>query len=160
MHAVFIPYGKWEWVNVFLNDIRAQKLTIRMHRKNPETGIEEEQHIHTNVQLRMLPGGLYECVFPREHKNIVLTALNFHRADKGHSDFDLEKEFSIMGFKIKPIDYLRKYLRLEEPGEFDSSKELVWDKYFVSVIPIGIREDKEDLMEKMGPFQGWWHEPI
>lgn len=156
-----MPYGRWEWVNMFLNDLRAQKLTLRLHRKNPETGKEEEQHIYTNCQIRMLPGGLYEYIFPKEHMNVVLTGLGFHLKDGGHSDFDINKEFSIFGFKIKPIDYLKKFLRIEDIPEFKSDKELLWDKFFVSIIPIGIRYEQGEVMERAGsPYEGWWHEGI
>lgn len=156
-----MPYGRMEWVNVFLNDLRAQKLTLRLHRKNPETGIEEEQHIFTECQLRMLPGGLYEYIFPQEHKDIVLTGLNFHHKDGGHSDFDINKEFSIFGFKIKPIEYLKKFLRIDDIPEFDSSKELMFSKFWVSIIPLGVRYEQGEVQEKPGsPYEGWWHEAI
>src|SRR3990167_10420710 len=148
MHAIFMPYGRWEWINVFLNELRAQKLTIRMHRKNPETGLEEEQHVFISCQLRMLPGGLYEFIFPKEHINIVLTGLNSDAKDGGHSDFDINKEFSFGLFSIKPIDYLRKFLRIEPVPEFDSSKTIIWDKMFVSIIPIGVRYEQGEVMEK------------
>ncbi len=140
--------------------MRAQKLTLRLHRRNSETGAEEEQHIFTECQLRMLPGGLYEYIFPREHIDIVLTGLNFHLKDKGHSDFDIEKEFNIFGFKVKPIDYLKKFLRIDDIPEFDSTKELMFSKFWVSIIPIGIRYEQGEVMEKAGIYEGWWHEGI
>ena len=156
-----MPYGRWEWVDVFLNELRAQKLTLKMHRKNPETGKEEEQHIFLSCQLRQLPGGLYEFIFPKEHMNLVLTGLNFAAADSGHSDFDINKEFSVFGFKIKPIEYLKKFLRIEDIPEFDSSKTIIWDKMFVSIIPIGVRYEQGEVMEKeISPYAGWWHEAI
>ena len=161
MHAIFMPYGRKEWVDMFLNDVRAQKLTIRMYRKNPETGKEEEQHVFTNCQLRMLPGGLYEYIFPKEHMDIVLTGLGFADADNGHSDFDINKEFSFGFVKIKPIEYLRKFLRIEPVPEFKKDKGLMFDRFWVSIIPIGVRYEQGDVQEKPGsPYEGWWHEGI
>lgn len=159
MHAIFIPYGRKEWVDVFLNDLRAQKLTIRLYRKNPETNEEEEKHIFTECQLRLLPGGLYEFVFPKEHMDIVLTGLGFHNKI-GYEDFNIDKEFNLGIIKIKPIDLLRKYLRIEPIPEFNSTKELMWSKVWVSIIPIGIRHELGDVQEKYGEFEGWWHEGI
>jgi len=161
MHAIFIPYGRKEWVDVFLNDLRAQKLTLRLHRKNPETGQEEEQHIYTECQLRQLPFGIYEFIFPKEHMDIVLAGLNFHLGEKAHSDFDINKEFSFGMIKIKPIEYARKYLRIEPVPEFNSSKGLIFSTMWVSIIPIGIRHEQGEVQERPGSaFEGWWHEGI
>jgi len=149
-----------EWVDTFLNDLRAQKLTIRLHRKNPETGLEEEQHIFTECQLRMLPGGIYEFIFPQEHKDIVLTGLGFHEKI-GYAEFDIEKEFSLGFIKIKPIEYLRKFLRIDPIPEINSTQGLIFSKSWVSIIPLGIRYELGDVQEKAGSsYEGWWHEGI
>ena len=153
MHAVFALYGRYEWVEIFLNELKAQKLTARIHRKNPETGKDEEMKIWWRCQVRVLPGGFYEMVFPKEHIDTVLTGLGFHQ--KGHTDFDIEKDFSLGLFKIKPIDYLRKFLRIDPVPEFNHEKELIFEKMFVSIIPIGVRYEQGEITLKGGEFDGW-----
>ena len=157
-----MPYGRKEWVDVFLNDIRAQKLQIRMHRQNPETQVEEEKFPLTEVQLRLLPFGFYECIFPKEHAPLILTTLNFDKQDKGHSDFNYDFEIQLpFGFKLKPMDYLKKWLGLEWPETFDNKVMMSWTKFWVSVIPIGIKYEQGEICEPKGsPDEGWWHEGI
>ena len=93
--------------------------------------------------------------------DVVLTGLNFHYKDNGHSDFNINKEFSFGLFSIKPIDYLRKFLRIEPIPEFKSDKEIIWSKLWVSIIPIGVRYEQGEVLEKEGsPFAGLWHEGI
>jgi len=151
MHAVFIPYGKKEWVDVFLRDIAAQKYNLRI--TSPDG--KEFKDVLMEGQLRVLPGGIYEHIFPKEYKDIVLTTLNFHQK----IPYDLDKEIKIMGIKIKPLDYLKKFLNIKEPKEFDTKTGLTWIKYFVSIIPLGIKEDNI-FTETQGEFKGWTHEAI
>ena len=170
MHAVFVAYGKRNWMEYFFNQIEAQKLTMKLWRTNPETNqYEERNNEWTEVQLRVLPGGIYEVVFPKEHKDLILTTLEFNRKggkgkplgqDSSTENYELDKEISILGFKFQPLEYAKKFLRIEDPGEFDTSKALIWFHPFVSIIPLGIRHELGDVMEKIGPNAGWWHEGI
>lgn len=150
MHAVFIPYGKKEWVDIFLRDLAAQKLTLRYHKEG-----EEDKHQFIECQLRVLPLGLYEFVFPKEHMDAVLTTLNFHMIPP----YNIDKEISFMTMKIKPLDYAKKFLNIEDAPEFKTDKLIPWNKIFVSIIPIGVRYDGE-LTDSHGEMAGWIHEAI
>jgi len=157
MHAVFLIYGKKEWVDVTLRDIAAQKLSLRMHKDG-----EKDIDVYVECQLRLLPFGFYEFIFPREHKDIVCTTMGFHIKDPSSysAEFDATKEISVFGFKFKPLDMIRKFLKLEEPKDFNTDKSLLWTKQFVGIIPVGIREDK-DITEPAGStYEGYTHEGI
>src|SRR3990167_10718858 len=160
MHAVFFCYGRRTWVEEFLKELESQKLVWRLHRKNPETGVEEERFIWWRCQVRTLVGGMFEVVFPKEHEAVMLTALGFHKPAEGHTNFDFNKEFNLGLMKIKPADYLMKFLRIEPIPKFDSTKELIFEKLWVSIIPVGVRYEQEELMLKEGEFAGWWTEAL
>lgn len=169
MHAIFCAYGKTNWLEYFLNQISAQKVPLKLWRINPETGQREERTEWTEIQLRTLPGGFYEVVFPQEHMDTVLTTLEFNRKggkgkplgqDSSIENYELDKEISILGMKFKPLDYIKKFLRIEDPPEFKTDNQFIWFHPFVSIIPLGIRREQGDVMEKVGPNAGWWHEGI
>ena len=156
MHAVFYPYGKKEWVDILLRDMMATKLPHRFYKEG-----ESDVFMVAECQIRVLPLGFYEFIFPKEYQDIVLTTLNFHRKDKGHSDFEFDKEFSFGPIKIKPMEYLKKWLRIEDPKDFKLSTEIMnWLIIHVSIIPIGVRYEQGTIVEKQGQFQGWSHEAI
>ena len=170
MHAVCMIYGKRNWVEYFLNQIEAQKITLKMWRTNPETGQREEKTEWIEMQVRILPFGVYEVIFPQEHMDIILTTLEFNRKggkgkplgeDSSIENYELDAEISLpLGFKIKPLDYVKKWLRIEDPPEFKTDKQLIWFHPFVSIIPLGIRHEQGDVQEKIGPNADWWHEGI
>src|SRR3990167_11458054 len=152
MHAVFLLYGHKPRVDDFIMDVMAQKFPLKLWRNNPETGVYEERLGNwVQCQLRILPGGIYEIVFPKEFMAPVLTTLGFnkmHSDKKGEgnpiADFDINREISIMGFKFKPINFIKKELRIEDPGEFKTEESLLWLRDFVTIIPLGIRHELGD----------------
>jgi len=148
MHVCFIPYGKKEWVDIFLRDIAAQKLPMRIYKKG-----EEDQQVMIECQLRVLPFGFYEFVFPKEHLDVVLTSFKFHKPS--YNDL-LTKDLKLLGLKFKPLDKIRKILKLQEaPKKFKTDKTLFWNDVFVSIIPVGIRYDGE-----VEEANGWKHEAV
>ena len=148
MHIAFIPYGHKFWVDRFLNEVQAQKYTMEVKSPNGEI-----RNIWMDGQLRILPFGIYEHVFPKEHRDAVLTALKCHRKNNY-----LEKQGgAVTKYALKKM---RKALNLQEiPDDIDTKKSIIWTTNFVSILPIGIREDGE-LTEAEGEFKGWTHEGI
>lgn len=147
-----MPYGKIELVEVFLNDIRAQKFFI------PFSNGKEDKKILIQGQLRVLPFGFYEIVFPREYRDLVLTTLNFPHPDNIYSD-----RYKIPELIIKQI---RKALHCKiAPTNFNNKEGFPWVKGIdgkhqdVYILPIGLREDK-DIEETEGEFKGFKHEAI
>ncbi len=154
MHAVFIPYGIKTRVDILTQEMQCQKFKLKLTKEG-----EEEKFLWIQGHLRLLPGGIYDYVFPREYKDVVLTSLNFDCQKKEGYFYNINKEFSILGMKIKPLDYLRKFLNLIDIPEFKNEIKLIWMMEDLSILPLGIREDG-DLTEEKGEYPGWTHERI
>ena len=150
MHAVFMLYGLKSKVDHLIMDMSAQKFQLPLKKEG-----EEDKFIWIQGHIRILPFGIYEYVFPRESMDLVLTSLSFDAKDP----YSLDKEFKVLGLKIKPLDYLKKFLRIDEIPKFNNERKLVWIREHVSVLPFGIREDG-DLVEPDGEWKGWTHERI
>lgn len=150
MHAVFILYGDKMWQDVFLRDLQSQKLTMRYWKED-----KPDQHVWVTCQLRQLPFGLYEFIFPKEHAAKVLTSLEFHK-----KPYPTEYDFNKKIFGLSPMKALRDFLKIKEIPEFDTKDELIWIKKFVAIVPVGVKYDREEVTEEAGEFAGWKHEGI
>jgi hypothetical protein len=139
MHISFIPYGKKEFVDMFLRDIAAQKYNWK-HWKGKKV-----KELAVEGQLRILPFGVYEHVFPREYIDQVLTSLSFN-TDQHYVS------------KTK-LAILRKMIGHKKAPKFDGSRGFFWVRQHVGIIPIGIREDA-DMTDPDGMNKGWTHEAI
>jgi hypothetical protein len=154
MHFAFIPYGIKNMVDFVMEDFNHRYLPLRIYKEG-----EEDKFVLIQAQIRVLPFGIYELVFPENLKDEILSAFKVKQAWEGEYIGRLNK--SIMG--LKPIDLLRKALKLEPIPEY---KEVDYPHFpmpeymrFVSIIPVGIRRDGE-ITEKKGPYEGWAHEGI
>ena len=150
-----MPYGKKECVDFLIRDMCAQKLPLKAWLKDESGKIIEEQTPWVECQVRLLPGGFYEFIFPKEYMAQVLTSLWFNRPESPDLAYNINKEFGVLGFKIKPIDYIRKFLRLEDPPEFAHTEGIAWYNQHIGIIPIGIRHDGV-----VKEANGWEHEAI
>jgi len=136
MHAVFIAYGKRSEVELMFRDMEAQKHLLRMWKG------KKKQGIYIQGQVRILPFGLWEYVFPKEDMDKVLTTLG---CAGNYSKI-------LTSFKL---GFVRNALKLKKIPEFDNNKKYLWIKDNVAIIPIGIKEDV-NMTEK----DGWEHEAI
>jgi len=147
MHAVFMAYGMEDKVRYFLDELVHTKLPLTY------TKGKKKMFIPIQCQVRILPFGVYEFIFPREHQDVVLTTLRFHQKPP----YNLNKK--ILG--LSPLKMLKKFLRImDAPKDFDTKKILPIFTDFVSIIPLGVRHDP-DLVEKSHHrFPGWKHEAV
>lgn len=149
MHAVFIAYGRVNWVEVFLDDVKAQKLPYKFTKEG-----EEDKFLISQVGFRLLPFGFYDVSFPKEYKDIMLTGLDFHKKN--------QERYRVPEIILKQI---RKVLHVEEAKDFDTSQAIPFIKGMdlnhrdVAIIPIGIRDD-EYIVDDQGETKGWRHEGI
>ena len=137
----FIPYGHRQWLEWFLREMEAQKY--------PAMGYKgKKKKIMTNLQgaIRVLPGGIYEYVFPKEGRDFVLATLGFQN----------KKNHYMSNLKVAAI---RKVIGHKKVKPFNSSKKLAWVMRNVSIIPIGEKMDGE-FTETEGSDKGWTHEAI
>lgn len=139
MHVVFIAYGMKQRVDELFMDMMAQKHQIKCYDK-------DDKHIKTEwiqSQIRYLPFGVYEYVFPKEDLDIVLNTLGDIHGSLG------KKQQWI--FKI-----LRQFLKCKPIPKYNKDKKYLWLKENVSINVIGIREDKMQWF----PSDNCMHEAI
>jgi hypothetical protein len=128
-----MPYGKKDLVDFFLGELEHQKHYLTY---TDPMGIQKQQAIQ--AQVRYLPFGVIEYIFPESDKDMVLNSLEFHD----------ERNVYDMG-KIKFL-FLRKFLKCEKAPEFKRDKKYLWLKDNVNIIPIGVRYDKMDYKDENG----------
>ena len=146
MHAIFIPYGIKNLVDLFIENLNQRILPLRLYKEG-----EKDTYYNIQCQIRYLPFGIVEFVFPKEYKDQVLTSLGFHKP----APYNLNK--SVLG--IKPFELLKKFLNIQDIPKFKETLGFPVLKLPMSIIPIGIREDGE-ITEKSGDYKGWTHEGI
>jgi len=141
MHFSFMPYGKRELVERLLRDMEAQKHIL------PMTKGKKKQGIWIDAQIRVMPFGVYEYVFPKEDLNKVLATFY---SGVWSGDYAVSKT---------KLAIMRKVLKLKPIPKFKKDQKYLWRKHYVSVIPIGIREDVEIVGD--GEIdKGWTHEAL
>lgn len=140
MHFAFIPYGKRLWVETLLRDMEAQKHWLPMKKG------KEEIKVPIQGSVRVMPGGVYEYVFPKEDLDMVLHTL-------------LKKKENWYNIKEAILMLARRYLKLKKIPEYKKEKYYLWLTEHVNIIPVGIREDK-DIVAPEGKYKGWTHEGI
>jgi len=134
MHLIFIPYGKRSEVELLLRDMEAQKHFL--HFQDIE-GKDILKGVYIQGQIRFLPFGFYEYVFPKEDLEIVLNSL-----DCGSVPYEMN--FVSM--------FARKFLKCKRIPKYKKDKNFLWIRDNVSIIPIGIREDKIFFDEKVNAY--------
>ena len=139
---MFIPYGKRSEVELLLRDMEAQKHALTC---TADDGRKEQVHIQGN--LRQLPLGVYDYIFPRENLDWVLNSLR-HGAQ-----YDTYfPEWLRVAF--------RKILKCAKPKQTTNAKEtFLWIKDHVHIIVLGVKDDT-NLKEKEGKYAGWTHEAL
>lgn len=144
MHAIFMIYGMRSTVEHTLRDMEAQKHRMPMYKEG-----EKDSSTLMNAQVRLLPFGVYEYVFPKEDRDIVLATLGFHL----NPPYNIDKVKMVM---------LRKALHAEKiPTDIKTDNMLPWVMRDISIIPIGIRMEGEAPVEELqGEWAGWNHERI
>jgi hypothetical protein len=128
MHAIFIPYGSRQEVEVLLRDMEAQKFFMPF---------KEGGGIMINGQIRVLPFGIYEYCFPKESADLVLHTL----------DFDTNR-YSISRIILMSLG---KMIKCEHVPKYSKEKYYLWIKENVNIIPLGVRYDGEiydDFLKK------------
>ena len=148
-----MPYGMKQHVDKFIQEMEAQKHLIPF--TSPDG--KEVHDIWINGQVRILPFGVMEYVFPKQDLDSVLNTLT---NDTSPVPYDLDK-IKIPLIKKKPLDIVRKLLKAKPIPKFKKHNKYLWIREHVSIIPIGIREERtRPVVERLGEFEGWSHEAI
>ena len=134
--AFFTTRGHIDYVEKLIRWLRTR--TVRMPFKDVKTG---KAGIH-NIDLQVRPIQLWEITYPKFDEGAILTTLNF------------DKEIFPNTVKMK-LAYatMRKFLGCEKVPEYLKHESLAMPldllKY-VSINPIGVKEDEERLMNDSG----------
>lgn len=143
MHFVFMPYGKRDHVEKFLRELESKWYTLRMV-KNDQT-----KDLWLEPQIRILPFGLIDYVFPREHLDMILTSL-----------IREDNRYRIPNTILK---ILRKVLGLKPIPKYNSDKKMLScldsKSVYVNIIPLGVKDDADIIGTKEDDL-GWTHEAI
>ena len=142
MHFVFIPYGERGAMENFLREMEAQKHYMPMYKEG-----EKPKKILIPGAIRELPFGIKEYIFPKENLNEVLTTM----MPTGPQRYKV-------GWIIKLL--LRCALQVRPLPKWEEKLIFPWAKMYVNIIPIGIRDDPMNFIEKEGPHKGWDHEAL
>jgi len=145
MHISFIAYGERAGVNRLLNEMEAQKHLMPMTKGKKR---KKYRGAWINGQIRELPFGVKEYVFPKESLDRVLTTL--HASDKGVYGVNFKKA-------VFPI--LRKFLKLKKIPKYKEVEKYLWTQTFVAIVVLGIREDGE-IVGNYIDDKGWTHEAL
>ena len=135
-----MPYGKRSEIELLLRDMDAQKHKLVL------TKGKKKKYIWLQGQVRLLPFGIYEYVFPKEDLDIVLHTLGFS-----------ENRYHVGDLKL---GVLRKLIKCEKIPEYKKNKHFLWITKNVNIIPLGIRKDYEFFKDPDGANKGWTHEAI
>ena len=143
MHVSFIPYGERSCVERMLRDMESQKFLM------PMTKGKKKRGAWIPGQIRDLPFGFKEYVFPKEGLDMVLRTLN-------------AAQVGVYGINLKKIIYstFRKLLKLKPVPKYNEKGEFfMWGKAFVRIVVLGIREDIDTVGEYIDD-KGWTHEAL
>jgi len=139
MHFIFIAYGKRSEVDLLFRDMESQKHLMPLCKGKLKKAVWMEG------QIRNLPFGVYEYIFPKASADLVLATMC--------KEID---RYELGGFKL---GMLRKMIKCDKLPKFKTEKKFLWIKDNVNIIPIGVRYDK-DYTDPVGEHEGWTHEGI
>lgn len=148
MHISFIPYGERSCVERLLRDMEAQKHLMPMWKVNKK-GKRQERAAWIPGQIRELPFGVKEYICIKEDLDMVLRTFNASTTNS-------------YGINFKKMVYpiLRKLLKLKPIPKYEKKGNIyLWGKAHVSILVLGIREDKE-VVGIYVDDKGWTHEAL
>ena len=143
MHFAFIPYGARTELELLFRDMEAQKFKLKLTKKG-----EKDKFSYIPGQIRVLPFGVYEYIFPKEYKNIILNSMMDNNRPNRY------------GIPKAMVYAFRKALRLKPVPKWEKKEKFLWTIENVMIAPIGIREDAMLIEPKDLGFKGWHHEAI
>jgi len=149
MHFAFIAYGARQEVERLMRDIESQKFQLKLSKKG-----EMDKAEWVIGQVRELPFGVKEIIFPKEYLNLVLATMTANTAPNRLS-YNRSKAYKLVQTGFRKALGLRKL-----PKDYDKSVKLLWAIEYVSIIPIGLRDDAQLEEMKSGEYNGWVHEAL
>ena len=128
MHLIFATDGIKKEVDDTINQLQGVYLPFEI-KEEGTAGLPKGK---CSVQLQVRPVQLWDVIFPREHKDLILSTIVGQ-----HPKMNTEK-FKVNSFLGKMV---QKKLGLQPIPEYDLTKRLPQCFRHTNVIPIGIKED-------------------
>lgn len=139
-----MPYGKRDHVEKLLRELESKWYKLPMYKDGNKV-----KELWLEPQIRLLPFGIVEYIFPRESLDMVLSTLIVE-----------ENRYSIPSTVLRVI---RKMLKLKKIPSFDNKQKMLScldsGSISVNIIPLGIREDTDIVGTKEDDL-GLTHEAI
>lgn len=143
MHFTFIPYGNRRNLEFLFRDMESQKLKLAMTKEG-----QPDKAAWISGQIRVLPFGVVDYVFPKEYLDLVLNTLCVVKPNR----YTPPKLF---------VAALRKMLKLEPvPKSWKTGEKFLWEQDNVTIMPLGIRHDSELVEPIKGEYEGYTHESL
>jgi hypothetical protein len=126
MHLAFLIYGERRAVEKTLREMEAQKYKL---------ALKEGGFVWLEGQVRELPFGIKEIIFPKEYKDAVLSTIG--KEAEGHYIGDFKKTL------------LRNLVGYKKIKKFNIVNPFLWQTENTAIITLGIKEDGEIYDEKL-----------
>jgi len=124
MHLYFLTRGIKKEVDDFITQLQGKYLPFVV--KEGAAGLEKGNY---NIQVQVRPIQLWEVVFPREHKDLMLTTCFGPKGRTQHKKHE------------KYLAIFRKILGVKKIPEYNGAIQLPINRENMEVAPIGIKED-------------------
>ena len=143
MHFTFIAYGERNEVERLFSEMECQKFYFKMTKEG-----EKDKGVYIRGQVRYLPFGVMEYVFPKEYLGIILNTMCINKEPNRYNVPEIVRKMIRTALKLKPIP------------KFQVEQKMIWTTENVSIMPLGIREDAELVEPKDMGYKGWLHESL
>lgn len=137
MHLELWLRGEKRCVDRFIQDLSAKYMEFTFRKSDGKGGFLQDQFekYHWPISVRIAPFGIYEIVFPKEHRDLVLTTILGKKEEVKRSKL-------WNSWKNKYVEVFRKLLKLKKIPDYDDSKNMPLFRDGIEFIPIGIKEDQ------------------
>lgn len=132
MQFYFITRGVKEKVDSFIAQLQYKFLPVKW--KNKE-GKEEDRML----QMGLRPVQLWECAFPKEHKDVILNTIL--EGGEGLPLGNNGTEPTEHKWITRLVKWGQKFLGLKPIGDYAKAQKMPMFKPDVQVIALGIKED-------------------
>jgi len=123
MHLYMLTRGMKNHVDQFITELQGKYLPFKFEGKD------------SVVQLSVRPIQLWEVVFPKEHKDLILTTcLGGKEGMKGITNKRRHRPFVAM---------IRKALGIQKLPDYDDTQTLPITRQHMELVGIGIKEDRD-----------------
>ena len=132
MHAYMILRGIKHDVDRFIQELSAQYLPTLVSSHRRPGGVEGGKPVEANVQVALRPIQIYELVYPKEHRDVVLNTV--FGEEEGKTQHKRHNKY---------INMIRKILGIDKPTTYKKDRKIAVYGDNVEKVFIGEKDDGE-----------------